>query len=114
MRIQSLRVHIGRTRAGKSFYIQINAFVADYLPTSNTKIDENTQFGMDNGVMFLVIHKEQKAHGIYQWRFTQASGGLSIQKNAGLATANAISGFLKAKGLPFDLSCLVGDPLRDF
>jgi hypothetical protein len=69
---------------------------------------------MDNGTLFLVIHGDQKAHGIYQWRFTQAAGGLSISKNIAIETNNAISAALKTKGLNIDLSWIAGDPLRNF
>lgn len=95
-------------------YTQINAFIADYWPVADTKVDGNTQYGMDNGVLFLVIHGEQKDHGIYQWRFTQAAGGLTISKNVAIATGNAISKALQSQGLPIDLSWIAGDPLRNF
>jgi hypothetical protein len=89
-------------------------FVADYLPTTNKHIDDDFQYGMDNGTLFLVNHGEQKQHGIYQWRFTREAGGLSIQKNAALATNMAISAYLKSYGVSYDLSWIAGDPLRNF
>jgi len=64
--------------------------------------------------MFLVKHREQKKHGIYQWRFTNAAGGLAFTKNAAVLANFAFRSYLRSKGLPPDLSWIAGDPLRNF
>jgi hypothetical protein len=95
--------------------VDLNVFVASYYPFEETiTIDHNVQYGVDNGTMFLVKHGEQKNHKIYQWRFTKAAGGLSLTKNAAILANDKFSSFMKAKGLPVDLSWIAGDPLRDF
>lgn len=67
--------------------IQVNVFVADYWGTEDKTIHQDFfQYGMEKGVLFLVNHGEQKGHGIYQWRFNQAAGELSVQKNVAIAT----------------------------
>ena len=95
--------------------IQVNVFVADYWGTDDKTINQDFfQYGMENGVLFLVNHGEQMGHGIYQWRFTQAAGELSVPMNVAIATNSAISNFLKSKGVPVDLSWIAADPLRNF
>jgi hypothetical protein len=64
--------------------------------------------------MFLVKHGEQKKHGIYQWRFTRAAGGLALTKSIAAIGNDVFSAYLRQKGLPVDLSWMAGDPLRNF
>lgn len=96
--------------------VELNVFVANYYNFENTIIiDENVQYGVEGGVMFLVKHGEdQRGHGIYQWRFANAAGGLSISQNAAIAGNAAFSAFMQTKGVPIDLSWIAGDPLRNF
>ena len=66
--------------------------------------------------MFLVEHdSERRSHKIYQWRFTQAVGGLTTLKGISLGSQSVLAEAIKSKtGVAVDFSWIAGDPLRDF
>ena len=73
-------------------------------------ISKDWQYGLENGMIFFVIHgNERKKHGIYQWRFMKAAGEIGLKKDIFIYTYGAIKENLKV-----DLSWIAGDALRDF
>lgn len=96
----------------------VPVFVLDAFkhPESIT-INHDIQFGVDGQDFFIVSQDAaRRKHGIYQWRFTQAAGGLKGLKSLGVAAEGIFGKIIgsEAGTGPIDLSWIAGDPLRDF